>query len=342
MILAGAIILAYMFYPIYKWLVSKIKIKWLSSLLVILLLIFLISVPIVMMLHALVEQAGNVYSMAADNIDYFMDCADDGTFSCVLKEQYSEIFGSDYLEKTVSSIAEKLSQGVYGMLSSLPGKILELFIMVFLMFFLIMEGRKVFKITRGLLPMQLKHERYIMNRLKATTHAVVYGQLIVAAIQGFLGGIGFAILGLPNPILWGTLMGFLALIPFLGTTLVWLPAGVIMILHGWTSGQYLSWVGPGHSVLGGIIMLCYGFLIVSSIDNVLRPLIVGEGAKLHPALVLLGVLGGLKIFGIIGIALGPIVLGVLITFIDIYELEKAHALNGQKKISKTKKRKRKR
>jgi len=182
--------------------------------------------------------------------------------------------------------------------------------------------------------MHIKHERYIMNRLKATTHAVVFGQIIVAAIQGFLGGLGFLIVGLPNPILWGTLMGFMALIPMIGTAVIWVPAGIYMVLQGLNSGQFIGWIGPEHSVLAGVILLVYGVLIVSSIDNVLRPMIIGERAKLHPALVFLGVLGGLQIFGILGIILGPIVLGVFVTFVDIYELEKANSLNGNKKTKK--------
>ena len=344
MVIIAAAILAYMFFPIYEWIRKKIKIKWVASLLVIALLIFLISVPIFMVLTALVDQAGDAYGRSKEYLTSmqdmdFLDCPDEVitetiTLPCRLKSKYLEIFGTSYLKEAVSKITSALSYKVYGILSSLPGQIFNLIIMLFLMFFFLIDGKKVVKTVKGLLPMHIKHERYIMNRLKATTHAVVFGQIIVAAIQGFLGGIGFLIVGLPNPILWGTLMGFMALIPMIGTAVIWVPAGIYMVLQGLNSGEFIGWIGPEHSVLAGIILLVYGVLIVSSIDNVLRPMIIGERAKLHPALVFLGVLGGLQIFGILGIVLGPIVLGVLATFIDIYELEKANSLNGNKKTRK--------
>jgi predicted PurR-regulated permease PerM len=351
MVIIAAAILAYMFFPIYEWIRKKIKIKWVASLLVIALLIFLISVPIFMVLTALVDQAGDAYGRSREYLTSmqdmdFLDCPDETitettTLPCKLKSKYLEIFGTSYLKEAVSKITSALSYKVYGILSSLPGQIFNLIIMLFLMFFFLIDGKKLTRTIKGLLPMHIKHERYIMDRLKATTHAVVFGQIIVAAIQGFLGGIGFLIVGLPNPILWGTLMGFMALIPMIGTAVIWVPAGIFMIIQGLSANQIVSWIGPGHSVVGGIVLLAYGVLIVSSIDNVLRPMIIGERAKLHPALVFLGVLGGLQIFGILGIIVGPIVLGILITFIDIYELEKANSLNGKEETYKTQTKKKK-
>lgn len=339
MVIIGAAILAYMFFPVYEWLRKKLKIKWVASLLVIALLIFLISVPIFMVLNALVDQAGDAYGLSKEYLakiedSNLVDCENNNNFLCSVKGKYTELFGTEYLKEAVSKVTSNLSYKVYNMLSSLPGQVFNLLIMIFLMFFFLIDGKKLTKTIKGLLPMHIKHEKYIMGRLKATTHAVVYGQIIVAAIQGFLGGLGFLVLGIPNPILWGTLMGFMALIPMIGTAIVWVPAGLFMIMQGLSANQIVSWIGPGHSVVGGIVLLVYGVLIVSSIDNVLRPMIIGERAKLHPALVFLGVLGGLQIFGIMGIIVGPIVLGVLITFIDIYELEKANSLNGNKKTKK--------
>jgi predicted PurR-regulated permease PerM len=128
----------------------------------------------------------------------------------------------------------------------------------------------------------------------------------VALLQGTLGAAGFIMVGIPNPIFWGFIMTVLAFlpIPLLGTGLVWIPAGIILIRNG--------------DIIGGIFILLYGLLIVSSIDNVIKPHIISGKGKIHPVVALLGLIGGLKLFGFIGIIIGPLIAALFIAMVGFF------------------------
>jgi predicted PurR-regulated permease PerM len=139
--------------------------------------------------------------------------------------------------------------------------------------------------------------------------------LIIAVIQGTLGGIGFFIFGLPTPLLWGLVMTFAALVPYIGTSIIWIPASLMLIFNGYVEGSTTL-------VVRGFLFMLYSALIVGTIDNILKPKIIGSKGGLHPVLVLLGVVGGLKFMGFIGVVIGPILFAILVAFIKIYEEEK--------------------
>jgi len=187
--------------------------------------------------------------------------------------------------------------------------------MVFIMFFLLRDGKDIANKVKRLLPLKKHYQKRVFEKSKEVTFAVVYGHLSVALIQGALGGIGFLILGVSSPLLWGLVMAFAALIPFVGTPLVWLPVALFRIFNGFSTGN-------NSLLLNGILLFLYGALIVSTIDNFLKPKIIGDKAEVHPILVLLGVLGGLKLFGIIGIVIGPVILAIFKIAIRIYEEER--------------------
>jgi predicted PurR-regulated permease PerM len=142
-----------------------------------------------------------------------------------------------------------------------------------------------------------------------------YGNITIAIMQGILGAIGFMIFGVPSPILWGFVMVLFALIPYFGTAVVWLPAALNLIFSGYLQNN-------SSLTTRGIFLIVYGVLVISSIDNILKPKLIGAKANVHPILVLIGVLGGLSLFGFVGLFLGPMMLALLMTFIDIYEEEK--------------------
>ena len=137
------------------------------------------------------------------------------------------------------------------------------------------------------------------------TQAVLYGQVMTAVIQGALGGIALFIFGVPNWIFWGAIMIIMAFLPVLGTPLIWVPAAVGLILDG--------------EMARGVGLLIFGATIVMNIDNFIRPRLVSGRTKVHPVLILIGVLGGLKIFGFIGMLIGPLVLALLMALIKFYE-----------------------
>jgi predicted PurR-regulated permease PerM len=138
---------------------------------------------------------------------------------------------------------------------------------------------------------------------------MIMGQIVVGIIQGILAGIGFLILGVPNPVLWGSLTALISIIPLLGAVLVWLPIDVYLFVNAFLSnGEYWR----------AIALLLYGSLVVSTIDNFLKPKIVGDRANIHPLVILFGILGGIQLFGIPGILIGPLVLTLFDLVMEIY------------------------
>jgi predicted PurR-regulated permease PerM len=225
-------------------------------------------------------------------------------------------------------LQEAISQGTTFILKqmsefllSLPTIILHLVVTFFLMFYLFIDGHLLINRARQVIPLAAHHQNHIVRKLQDVTFAVIYGSLIVALIQGALGGIGFWIFGVGSPIAWGIVMAVLALVPLFGTAFVWLPASIyLMVVGAAEADQTMVWRGIG--------LLIWGAVVVSSIDNILKPKIIGDRAGIHPGLVLIGALGGLATIGFIGFVIGPLILGLLKTFIDIYEKEELRG-NGK-------------
>jgi predicted PurR-regulated permease PerM len=183
------------------------------------------------------------------------------------------------------------------------------------MFFLFRDGKIFVDKIERIMPLKDKYRKHVFKKLSDMAYAVIYGSIIIAVVQGTLGGIGFLIFGLPSPLLWGIVMIFAALLPYIGSSIIWFPAALMVILNGYLNMETTL-------IIKGILLMLYGIFVISTIDNILKPKIIGSKGGLHPVLVLLGVVGGLKFLGFIGIIIGPIILAMLVTFIKIYEEEK--------------------
>jgi predicted PurR-regulated permease PerM len=159
-----------------------------------------------------------------------------------------------------------------------------------------------------LLPLTRERKEKMAFEIKSAAHAAIYGQISIALLQGALGGLGFFIVGIGNPVFWGFIMTIMAFIPVTGTGIVWFPAAIMQLING--------------NILGGIFLLAYGFIVVSGIDNLIRPKIIAGKAKIHPVIALLGVLGGLKLFGFFGIIIGPLIAAIFIAMAGFFVKEK--------------------
>jgi len=186
--------------------------------------------------------------------------------------------------------------------------------MIFLIFFMLRDGEPIIKKIKGIIPLKNHHQNKIIKRFGSVTRAVVYGHFITALIQGMVGVLGLYIFGVKSPLVWGIIMLIACMIPFIGAPVVWFPLGVLKLIEGLTTNTTST-------TIRGIGLLVYGFFIVASIDNLIKPKIIGDKAKIHPAIILLGVLGGLATFGVIGIVVGPLILSLFLTFAEIYKTE---------------------
>jgi predicted PurR-regulated permease PerM len=173
------------------------------------------------------------------------------------------------------------------------------------------DGPGLMKSINKYLSMKKQHHQKIIKRLDDVMFGVVYGNVLVALFQGIVAIIGFFIFGVNAPILWGLVVAITALIPYIGTALVWVPMSLIFFLEGFLSGDKLiMWKGVG--------LFLYGLLLISTIDNFLKPKIIGDRSKVHPVVILLGIFGGLALMGIPGFIVGPVVLALTISFVEIY------------------------
>ena len=182
--------------------------------------------------------------------------------------------------------------------------IFQFFLMSVAIFFLFRDGDAVMEKIKSLMPFSSKERENILNRMVEMIQATIYGGIVVAVVQGCLGGLGFLIVGIQSPIFWGAVMAFLSFVPVVGAFLVWIPAAVILFAQG--------------AYLKGLILFGWGAVLVSLSDNVLRPILISGRTQIHTLLLFFGILGGLKVFGFVGFIVGPLIITICLAIIDIY------------------------
>ena len=182
--------------------------------------------------------------------------------------------------------------------------VVELLITLFTLFFFFRDRRAVLRAVRSLVPLSEAETDKVFLRVADTVYATIYGTIVVAVVQGALGGLIFWWLGLPAPLLWGAVMGLLAIVPVLGPFVVWVPAAIFLALEG-------SW---GKA----LILTAWGVLVIATIDNLLYPALVGKKLRLHTLPVFFAILGGLALFGASGLILGPVTLAVTVALLEVW------------------------
>ncbi len=177
------------------------------------------------------------------------------------------------------------------------------FIMLYLLFFVLRDGGRILDRLVWALPLGDERERDLFAKFSEVSRATIKGTLVVGTVQGTLGGIIFAILGIQGAVFWGVVMVFLSILPAVGAAIVWLPAAVILLMGG-------SWIR-------GLILLGFGTVVISLVDNVLRPILVGRDTKMPDWLILVSTLGGLTTFGISGFVIGPVIAAM---FLSVWQM----------------------
>jgi predicted PurR-regulated permease PerM len=293
-----AAILTYALFPLYNIINKRIRKPSISSTISIVIALLLMVLPAFFLVSELVQQVSGAYtSFQEETLQRAADYLSGVTGNRV-----------DFQAMLTSSI-DQIRHSIAGLAPDILGSVTEvalgLFIMFFVMFYGFREGAAFIDRVRDLLPLEPGLKESLFYEIRTITQAVLYGQVMTALIQGTLGSIGLLIFGISNWLFWGALMTVMAFLPVLGTPIIWVPAGVGQILDGNTAR--------------GVGLLIYGSILVINVDNVIRPRLVSGRTKVHPLLILIGVLGGLKIFGFIGMLLGPLILALLVALIRFYE-----------------------
>ena len=302
-VLVWAVTLAIMVTPLQRWLELKLKKPSLAALISIFLISLTIILPSLFVGQQLVTQAVKGSQLIETKLTT-------GEWQRVLDTQpqlkliVSKVEQHVDIPNTIKNFNAKLSKAAGAIVK---GSILQLlgFVLVFyLMFFFLRDRNDALKSIVSMSPLTKTEMAKLFKRVGDTIHATVYGTFVIAAVQGALGGLMFWWLDLPAPFLWGLVMSFLAIVPVLGTFIVWMPAALFLGLQGnWGSA---------------LILVLWGMLVIGTIDNLLRPIFVGNRLKLHTVLIFISVIGGLLLFGAAGLILGPVTLAVTITLLEIW------------------------
>ncbi|MBL0029571.1 MAG: AI-2E family transporter [Rhodanobacteraceae bacterium] len=309
--LAWALALAVLFTPLQAWLERKME-RSLAALGAVLLIALIVVVPAVLVGQQLVQQAAQGATLVETRMAT-------GEWRRVLATQ-----------PRLAPLAERIEQqldlpgaakDIASWLSSLAGTLLKgsvvqllgICLTFYLLFFFLRDRALVLHAIRALSPLREAESDALFARVGDTIHATVYGTLAVSAVQGLLGGLMFWWLGLSAPLLWGLVMAALAVLPVLGAFVVWLPAALFLLLAG-------SWVKA-------LILTLWGVLVIGTIDNLLRPILVGNRLKLHTILAFLSVIGGIVLFGPAGLILGPVTLTITTELLAIWAT-RARTENG--------------
>jgi len=294
-----AIVFALLLYPAYRRLKHELKNATLAAVLVLLFALLIVVISIAWLGTQIAQEAYALYLTLAGS---------GGLTSFALPPvllETLETFGFSSAEITanISAWAETASAWILSEALSMSGATftvaLKTFIMLYLLFFILRDGESIGHAVMKYLPLGDDRERALFSRFAGTTRAVVKGTVVVALAQGVAGGILFWIAGVPNPVLWGAVMAFLSVIPAVGSFLVWLPAGLYLLAVG--------------SLVPALIVLIGGAVVISSLDNFLRPILVGRDTNMPDALILISILGGISVFGIAGVVIGPVVSAVALT-----------------------------
>ncbi len=303
-----ALFLAYLTYPAFPWLRQRLRNRQLAAFVLLVLILGAVLVPLGFIVAELAKELQTV-SQAVNQGGLDNVTAD-------LRDDVSRLFGREGADPTNDFVFERLEANVEGLVSALASNLFSalaeaaigIFILIYVMYYVYLDGPRLVLFVQEILPMQEAHRDLMFHEVALVIKAVMYGQVLTAAIQALIGGIGFWIFGVPNVIFWSVLMFILALLPIVGPPLVWVPAVLFL------------WVVQG-DIFNAIGLAIYSAILVSTVDNIIRPKLIGSKAHVHPVVVLLGVLGGIAVFGFSGLILGPLVLSIFVTVLNVYRKE---------------------
>jgi predicted PurR-regulated permease PerM len=287
-----AILFAVLFAKMHARLSRKIAPGW-SAFIIIILVLVLLVVPTIYVVARTVGQAPGAYQSA--------QAALNKTEVREALGQYAEPVRNALLGAG-ATVQTNLFNNASTYLSRLSDVLVGLFLMLIVTYYLLLDGPRLYETLLDQLPSHRSSAEEFVANMRSVIRAVVVGQVVTAIVQGILCGLLLWIFGIPNPLFWGVVATLLSIIPVLGPFLVYIPAAGHLLIQG--------------QVWQGLLMLALGIIVISQIDNFLRPYIASKATKIHPLVVILGVLGGLKLWGLIGFILGPLVLAA---FFALYE-----------------------
>ena len=296
-------------YPSYNRLVRKVHNRPLASGLTVILALLLVIVPLLLVLGLVVNQALRVTENVGPVVQRLIS---EPTY---LEQQIERLPGfariepyrdeillrvGDVVDTVGRFLAASLSDATRGTVTF----VFHFFLLLYTMFFLLLDGPAILRTMLHHLPLRDHEKQQMIDRFVSVTRASIKGTIVIGVIQGTMAGMAFAVAGIPNALFWTVVMVVLSIVPLVGGALVWVPACIILVATG--------------RVLPGVLLAAYCSIVVGSIDNLLRPRLVGRDTKMHDLVILFSILGGILTFGPIGFILGPVIAGLFVTSWGIF------------------------
>ena len=296
--LAIAAILAVLVQPLYRWFLARIPRQSGAAGLTVLVAGIVLILPLWFIIDRLVREAATLIALVSE--EGFQELLIDVERGVERFLPGANIDLQSYVVQTVRFMAGHVGALFAGTVNTL----IQFFLGVIAFYYFVKDGKFFLRSLMIMSPLPDHQDQVIFKRLEIAVTSIVRGSIFVAILQGFVSGIGYGIFGLPSPTLWGGITAFAAFVPGIGTAAILIPSIVYLYLTG--------------NTFGAVGLAIWGVVAVGLIDNLLGPLLVGRGVRIHPFFILLGVIGGVSFFGPLGVLLGPLVISLLVALLDIY------------------------
>jgi predicted PurR-regulated permease PerM len=318
-----ALLIASAFYPLYAWVKKLLKGEERGASMLMTIFIFLVLViPVGGFVGTLSNEAFDFYRRSKDAVSLLkiQQTLEGDSIWAQRIRRVGELTGIEVNPETIEELATALGKNVglflskqlRSMASNLLDFLIHFFLMMLIIYYIFRDGERLKNYISELLPFPMEQQELVVSKFREMARAVIVGNGLNGIIQGIIGGFGFFFFGLGSPFLWGTLIGFMAFLPFIGASIVYVPAFIILLLHGKTG------TAIGFLLYNGAYSIIMEYLF--------KPRMIGKGMRMNALLVFIGILGGIKLFGILGIIYGPLIMTIFITLAELYRLEYKEAM----------------
>ena len=318
-----ALLIASAFYPLYARVKKLLKGEERGASMLMTIFIFLVLViPVGGFVGTLSNEAFDFYRRSRDAVSLLkiQQIVEGDSLWAQRIRKVGKLTGIEVNPETLEELATSLGKNVglflskqlRSMASNLLNFLIHFFLMMLVVYYIFRDGERLKNYISELLPFPIEQQELVVSKFREMARAVIVGNGLNGIIQGIIGGFGFFFFGLGSPFLWGTLIGFMAFLPFIGASIVYVPAFIILLLQGETG------TAIGFLVYNGAYSIIMEYLF--------KPRMIGKGMRMNALLVFIGILGGIKLFGILGIIYGPLIMTIFITLAELYRLEYKEAL----------------
>ncbi len=305
-----AAVIAGIFHPLYRRINRRMNSPTLSTMIIFLVIAVLILLPAGIVGKLVFNESLQLYGTLSPGTKNF-DRSFDHIIGAIADTPLAKLFhvNKAFLSAKTAEVVRSVTNYIFVNLTALTQNTLALLvqfaIMLYTLFFFIRDGDKFLRMAMRICPLGMGREKLLYDRFRVTARSTLKVTLIIGGIQGMLGGIVFFITNIEGALIWGLLMILMAIVPVVGCSIIWGPAGILMLLTG--------------HIWEGVLILVFGVAVISMIDNLLRPVLIGKDVEMHPLLIFLSTLGGIVLFGFSGFVIGPIITSMLLAIWDMYD-----------------------